>query len=74
MAKSGVLTDAFGSRYYSETMVAAALGVSVKELAGLVASGYLPPPQIRFGQRRVWAEHVVAALVRTSKAGVYPFR
>jgi hypothetical protein len=76
MAKAGVLTDAFGSRYYSESMVAAAVGVSVKELNGLIAAGYIPPPEIRFGSKRVWPEHVVGSLVRTAKAGAAwaPFR
>jgi hypothetical protein len=64
-----VLTDAFGSRYYTEALLASAIGVSVKELNGLIAAGYIPPPVIMFGQKRVWAEHVVSALVRQSKAG-----
>ena len=69
MGQAGVLTDSFGTRYYTEAVLAPALGVSVKELGGLVASGYLPPPEIRFGSRKVWNEATVSRLLRESKAG-----
>jgi hypothetical protein len=76
MSGAGVLTDAFGTRFYTEQMVAAALGISVKEFHQAVAAGYLVPPQTKFGQRRVWPEWQVSQLLRQSRAGAAwaPFR
>jgi hypothetical protein len=69
MAKAGVLVGPYGERYYDELTVASMLGVTVKELAGLIQAGYLPAPEIRFGQKRVFPEHVVARLQREARQG-----
>jgi hypothetical protein len=76
MAAAGVLVASDGTRFYTEAMVAAALGISVKDLNRAIQAGYAPPPEIRFGQKRVYPEYEVARLLRLSKAGVTwaPFR
>jgi hypothetical protein len=76
MAGAGVLTDSMGGRWYTEQMVAAALGISVKDLHQAVSAGYLSPPQVKFVSKKVFPEWQVSQLLRLSKAGVSwaPFR
>jgi hypothetical protein len=70
------LVSPLGERYYTAAVLAAALGISVKEIEQLATSGYIPPPEVRFGSKRVWPEHQVAKLLREARAGATwaPFR
>jgi hypothetical protein len=69
MSRAGVLVGPHGERYYNERMVTSMLGVTVKELARLIHAAYLPPPEIRFRQKRVFPEYVVSRLQREARAG-----
>jgi hypothetical protein len=41
----------------------------------LAPAGYISPPEIKFGSKRLWPEWQVSKLMRQSKAGgIYPFR
>jgi hypothetical protein len=57
MPAAGVLVSPLGERYYTAQVLAAALGISVKEVEQLAARGHIPPAEVRFGSRRVWPEH-----------------
>jgi hypothetical protein len=76
MPKAGVVVGPYGERFYTEDVIATMLGIPKKYVAKLVASGYLPPPEIRFGSKRVWPEHVVVRLQREARqgGGWAPFR
>jgi hypothetical protein len=69
VTEAGVLVGPRGERFYTAQVLAAALGISVKEVEQLAARGYIQPPEIRFGSKKVWPEFQVARLLRESKAG-----